>query len=93
MRNVYGRYITIDITTSEENTDLVELIKEKNDKRNCDIFKMSIMVNKDCNCIINNKDELKLTADYGFCKDIEDPNIKSFVIKEIGIKVYAIIGY
>lgn len=94
MRSVYGRYISIELTTSEENTDLVELIhKQIGVNRNYDIFKMGIRVNKDCNCVINGKDNVKITAKYGFSKELEDPIIKSFVIKETGISIYAIIGY
>lgn len=53
MRSVYGRYISIELTTTEENTDLVELIhKQIGINRNYDIFKMGIRVNKDCNCVI-----------------------------------------
>lgn len=94
MRSVYGRYITIEIITTEDNTDIVKLIqKEVGTDRNCDIYKMGIKVDKDCNCVINNKDNIKLTAEYGFSKELEDPIIKSFVIKETGISFYAIIGY
>lgn len=40
MRSVYGRYISIELTTTEENTDLVELIhKQIGINRNYDIFK------------------------------------------------------
>lgn len=94
MRSVYGRYISIELTTTEESTDLVELIKKQvGIDRNYDIFKMGIRVNKDCSCVINGKDNVKITAKYGFSKELEDPIIKSFVIKETGISIYAIIGY
>lgn len=76
---------------TEANKELIP--KKIKGNPNVIAYKLSFVPDKSCHVLINNKDEIFVTANYGFAIESEEKLISSFKVKEGGVKYYLLGAY
>lgn len=94
MRLGNGFYSTDGFTiTTKKNTEVVPIDKTSMSKDRRKIYKINFACKQNCHVLINGRDRITITPQFGFAMESEDIKINSFIIEEVGIEYYLLCAY